>query len=305
MRYLLTAIALALASGSLWAAEPVIPFVVSPAFNVKPNEGPPEKPPCICGDDCKCKPGDCPTKCPVDPKRSTVRVDLGNHGGSGTVFWSEGGVSLVLTNKHVAICDGGVTVTHDGKIYPATRGGYCSDGDLGIIWVKAELPAVELAANDPAPDEHIRFWGRTTSFGEGRVTGSMPFIGCPTITGNHPLASGDSGSGVFNDKGELVGVNWGTLSTGQPSFFVPVSTATVFVVETCQWFPKLQLHFKDRMAARRIAKSLPSWAGGSKPEPPAVKPKAPVAAPMAPFSNSPCPGGKCPGTTTYRRGFFR
>ncbi len=53
---------------------PAVPMPRAP--NPKPYRIATEKPGCICGDECKCKPGECPSKCPVQQVvDSGVRTD--------------------------------------------------------------------------------------------------------------------------------------------------------------------------------------------------------------------------------------
>jgi S1-C subfamily serine protease len=172
-------------------------------------------------------------KTTLDPARTTVFVhrDLGGgrgQAGTGTVIACEAGKSLVLTNAHVADApDGTYTVTHDGTTYPATYvtgsaisrltpGSVRVDGpDLALVSVEATLPVAALAPDLPRPGARVRLWGfggRLADQGPvekaGEVLDATGYVE-PMFVSTTQTSSGDSGSGVFNDAGELVAVHWG------------------------------------------------------------------------------------------------
>lgn len=319
MKKFLIAIALALASGQLYAIEPPA-FVGPPVFKAVESA----KPLCSCGPDCACKPGDCPGKCPLAGERSavSVHVSMGNataHG-SGTVIASEDGKSLVLTNAHVVeSANYPITVVHtdaDGQPwrYPATYIGGSSVSqsgnmlsiagpDLALLQVDYSLPAAEIADSIPASGTPVQLWG----FG-GSMSGSTPTHRTGQVT-THGFAdaitastlrtiNGDSGAGVFTEDGKLVAVHWGGNGVALSVRLDVVHTFTVSTIEKRGVFK----NFKNRLAARKINKAINSL--GWLPEPPSAKPKAPVAGPTvipAGTLGSPCANGKCPNQTYSRR----
>jgi hypothetical protein len=291
VRYLLTAIALALAT-DLYAADP-------PAAQVTPAYSPAAKPGCICGDDCKCKPGVCPNKCPVaaaDPRLASVyvSVDMGNGsaaGGTGTIVGSENGRLLVLTNAHVvedsrhAIS---VTYWSDGQCRK-TAASYITGSsvshlgpgliqvngpDLCLVELPGNAPAVEIAEEIPRVGAPVRIYG----FGGAPPDGKQPILKTGTyagtpgwVTSNGDAAcrttinsvNGDSGSGIFNDANELVAVHWG----GGAVRLDAVHAFTVKALKSQRvLFPRLH----DRLADHKIMRAI---MGLPEKEPPAAKAK--------------------------------
>ena len=226
-----------------------------------------------------------------------VRIDLGNAGGSGTCVWSEGGFSVVLTAEHVATRQEHGYVTHAGNRYPAHRYGTNAQHDLGLFWVEGSLPVAVVADAEPAVNTEVRMYGRTTTAARGRVTGTFATTSAPWTTANYPSYLGDSGAGVFDLSGQLVGVHLGRFTdvAGRPAQIAPVSLVRVFVRETAgPQFPRLRALFS------RPTKATVSVA--PKAEPPAVKtPTAPAPKAVVPPTvsvtfpaASNCPGGVCP-----------
>src|SRR5438067_4408339 len=225
----------------------------------------------------------------ADPARSTVFVhrDLGggrSRSGTGTVVACEGGKSLVLTNAHVADDpDGAYTVTHAGTAYPATyvAGSTVSqsdtdsmrvDGpDLALLSVGATLPAATIASDAPRPGDRVRLWGfGRRSAGEGAVEKAGRALDAagyvePTFVSTTDTASGDSGSGVFNDAGELVAVHWGGGDQG--AYAVPLGAVRSFLREKArESFPQLAGRLTE---PKRDSPSVASGKADPGPAPPA------------------------------------
>lgn len=301
MRYLLIAIALALAS-NLYAGEPPAAPASPPAAPAyKPVPEFTAKPKCGC-EDCKCPEGFCPNRCPVaktaDPRLATVCVygDMGNglsSRGTGTVIASENGELLVVTNAHVITCSRmSVTYQSDGKTYitPAE----CiakSDNknpDLALLIVKGNLPAVEIAAEIPAVGTPVFLYGfggtqpdnlTAPTRKDGKVTVNwLPggwMLSDPTTRHTSHLIQGDSGSGLFDSAGKLIGVNHGVEKETGVAQAVRVDVVHSFTVATLKTkrvlFPKLH----DLLAARKVAKTEadpPAAAAKSAPQPDAKHP---------------------------------
>lgn len=230
-----------------------------------------------------------------------ISVDLGNGatgGGTGTVIASENGRSLILTNAHVVeSADHPISVTYwcDRRpwIQPATYLGgssvshlsgsliHVNGPDLALLEVKADLQPVELATEIPATGEAVQLFG----FGGADLSGTTPIRKSgrvlpepgwiePATKTSIQTINGDSGSGILNDRGQLVAVHWGGGAVRLDS----VHSFTVSTLQRKGVFSRL----KDRLAARKIAKAVAGVFAGS-PSPPPVK--APAA--------SPCPGGVC------------
>lgn len=252
-----------------------------------------------------------------------VSVDLGNGatgGGTGTVIASESGRSLILTNAHVVeSADRPISVTYwcDRRpwIQPATYLGgssvshlsgsliHVNGPDLALLEVKADLQPVELASEIPATGEAVQLFG----FGGAGVYGTVPIRKSghilpepgwiePATKTSIQTINGDSGSGILNDRGQLVAVHWGGGAVRLDS----VHSFTVSTLQRKGVFSRL----KDRLAARKIAKAV-AGVFAAAPTPPPVKApvKAPAPAPATiPFAASPCPGGVCqPQTGRFGR----
>jgi S1-C subfamily serine protease len=204
------------------------------------------------------------TRAPDAPPPSVVRVSYptatGGWSGSGTVVWSEGGRSVVLTNAHVADRpDAAYSVfsVATGKSYPAKylAGSkvvvFPPDGfgvrlavegpDLALLVVEAELPAAKFAPAPPKPGAGVRQWGfggRTTESGpsckagEARGDVRVWYGGVLVVSAGSSLRvqPGDSGSGVFDANGDLVGVTHG-YGGDPPGLAVPLVVVKAFVTE--------------------------------------------------------------------------
>ena len=152
-----------------------------------------------------------PAVCRVDvPGRSAV--------GSGTVVACEGGLSLVVTNRHV-VPDrgGGVVVTLGGTKYAVKYHAAHPDPavDLALLTVAGELPTAEVGDAEPAAGTELRQWGYEYRGGGKPVPkhGRAVAHAGANLHSTMPCESGDSGCGVFDDRGRLVGVNHGYVGT--------------------------------------------------------------------------------------------
>lgn len=280
------------------------------------NPKPPRMPFCGCGVGCDCEP-QCGCQPAADPSRSAMTVTFPNALGSGTCVWCDEGYALILTNKHVWACPGEPAVEHAGKRYAAQRytAGAAESSDLGLLWVEATIPAAAIAGDDPVPGTRVRHWGVRSGGGSGQVVGTFAPVGeVASITASYQSASGDSGAGVFNDAGQLVGVNWGFVGVGSgPVAFVPNREVRRFLHAVAgARFPRLRA-FLDRLKPKPPAVTLVMPAAPARqPDPPAApKPAAPApkAAPAGPpvslyydprtrsYFYAPvggCAGGTCP-----------
>lgn len=239
----------------------------------------------------------------VSPAAATVavRVPTGNGAtdcGTGSVVWSEAGKSFIVTNKHVVVGkrspDGmTVTVNATGKTYPARFVDWSAEGDVALLEVDSELPAVVIGWN-PSIGERTTHYGNRTGPQVGTVrgfeetatsgNGTHPWAGW-IMRGTHVGASGDSGAGVFNDRGELVAVLWGGHSGD-------AHAAPVYVVR--------------RLLSRVAGRTFPRLAARLAADPPAVVVTVPQTAPAAAPKAAPGVAGAAlpftPGTTAHTAG---
>lgn len=209
---------------------------------------------CGCGETCGCKPCKC-----AQPPLGTGRVLFGNGSGSGSAVAVEGGKTLVVTNRHVCPTKGAAWYGYHDKWHKAEVVAVDSRADLSLLVVEGELDTVVIADEEPRRGEKIRQWGfpgRTEPRSAPKVgtavgcTGEWcgddgSFVWKSTIVAE----PGDSGSGVFNSKGELVAVCWGT--SGWDSSCVRLADLRRFVRESAaKLFPR---------AADRLRKGGLAW----------------------------------------------
>lgn len=158
----------------------------------------------------------------------SVAVDR-SESGTGTVIASRNSESLILTNAHVAE-DGTRPITVTTKSGQAFTAKYVAGSkvthtsptsievegpDLALVSVSAELPVVPIASELPPSGLPVCQWGygqqssdRGPTFKTGKTLDAENYVGQIQRT-TIPSQSGDSGSGIFNEKGQLVAVCWG------------------------------------------------------------------------------------------------
>lgn len=226
--------------------------------------------------------------------------------GSGTPIYSDNGKTLVLTNAHVVRDDTKpVTVVLDGKRHPAKyvsgsevrdvdQNTIAVDGpDLCLLEVEADLDYVGFAEADAKPGAEV------FQHGYGGSSDGKPILRSGQVLREHFVGQlnsdvgsvqGDSGSGVFDKYGLLVGVCHGGTET--VSIAERVTTVTTFTTKSERVF-RLFPRLRARLEARKTAN-----AAMQPPEPPmAVTPAlpkapAPKTSPKAPVGHThTCPKG--------------
>jgi S1-C subfamily serine protease len=317
-------------------AVPAVAPMPKPASPTLPTATPPRAPPrvvlCRCSDEpCRCDPDSCPGACPVAVNKSTamtdlekvrdacVRVNCGPYSGSGTVIWSSGGKSVVLTAAHVVKSGGGLTVRGGGKTHPAFILGRDDAADLVALLVSGTLPAVKVSQRDPGVGSEVLMVGCTSLWSRGNILSQGTLSGRTAWQSSYESDQGDSGAGVFAG-GELVGVHFGKVDE-RPSCTAIQSVRTFVASVLDRNGPK-----KAAVAAAPPSRvtpapttyySLPSYSGGCPggvcPAPtyrvyPSGYPSVMPAAPIYPYSAPPaysggCPGGVCPAPSTRPRLF--
>jgi hypothetical protein len=168
----------------------------------------------------------CCDKCPACPpalwpdvkavRDSCTRIRRGGAMGSATCVWTDGARSVVLTAAHVLDHAGVVEVRVDGKWVAGSVIRSDAAADLAAALVPAALPAVKVAASDPARGAKVLMVGCTTLWSRGAINGGAALNGTSVYTLGYDSDSGDSGAGVFCG-GELVGVHCGKFGARAPA----------------------------------------------------------------------------------------
>lgn len=222
MKHLLLTLALLFGCTPLWAAPPEDATAKAKAALALAGTCADSK--CPCADKCECPAGKCPA-CPAakiqsatSPRDALVRVKSGNGSGSGTVVWTDGKRSLVLTAAHVLASGKPVEVRADGKWHVATVVKTDESADLAAVLVMVGLPAAKVSDANPKTGDEVTMYGVTSIWSKGTISGREVirytsggegdrylFADDP---GNQYSDGGDSGGGVFL-KDELCGVHCG------------------------------------------------------------------------------------------------
>jgi hypothetical protein len=249
-----------------------------------------------------------------DPADACCRVGRGIFAGSGTCVWSEGGKSLVLTNNHIFSetydAEGGTArasypltgcyVQHKGKSYPARAVDGLSSrwGDLAFLEVEAELPVAEVADDVPPLGAVVWHRGTGSGGGSGRMLPNPAghFWPSSLFTSSMPSISGDSGAGIFNEAGQLVGINCGRqgVASNSPQRGTPVKTIREFLkTRAAGLFPNLA----KRLGAVRSAVKARLNPDPKKDLPRAAEPPKPKTDPAPPPKVAPAAADCPPGMT--------
>lgn len=168
---------------------------------------------------------------------------------SGVIFSEDG---YILTNAHVVE---GVTAIRaelsDGTTYDARVVGYDSPSDLAVIRIYAadkQLQAAEFGcSSDLVAGEEVVMIGNPYGLGKLSSDGmvSAVDITCEvemsdgeTMTLIPVIASidpGDSGGGMFNMDGKLVGIVNATRTDSGIGFAIPIDSAVGIINELCRY----------------------------------------------------------------------
>lgn len=181
--------------------------------------------------------------------RSTIFGQYVQSGaGSGVIFSEDG---IVVTNDHVVNGASTITVrTKDGESYEATLLGTDSKTDIAVLKIEADglIPAILGDSDSLTVGEYAMAIGNPLGHLGGTVTdGIISALSREvTISGenmtllqtNAAINPGNSGGGLFNEKGELVGiVNAKSSQQGSDTsieglgFAIPVNTVKNSVQE--------------------------------------------------------------------------
>jgi len=177
-------------------------------------------------------------------RKSLVQI-VGDDGGlgAGTIWHSDG---LIITNAHVALSQRAQrrlqVVLQDGEQYPAQILAHDKQRDLAALAInERQLPTIAIGhSHDLRSGQWLMAlghpWGVLDAVTAGVVIGTgnnlpqMPDHR-PWIALDMKMRPGHSGGPLFNNSGEIVGIN--TMIQGpEVSFAVPVNEVKVFLKES-------------------------------------------------------------------------
>ncbi len=155
-----------------------------------------------------------------------VFIDSGSRGqkrGTGFNICPEG---LIVTNRHLVEGASVIRVSFPGHgAYTGQTWRYAEYADLAVIAIEGfNLPAVSFTSLQPAAGDDVLVIGNPLQF--VRVANMGELIGfsgnpagdrLPFLVIEAAIYPGSSGSPLFNEQGEVVGVVFATTRTGDPS----------------------------------------------------------------------------------------
>jgi serine protease Do len=166
-------------------------------------------------------------------------VTISSSGSSGTGF-NIAADGLIITNSHV-VADGGIiTIRFGGEARESftTRSWAEVEGvDLAVIDIDgADLPYVKLSNTAAQEGDSIIFIGNPLGYdwtiSEGEISGLVRLDTAPALLIEGPVKPGSSGSPVFNDKSEVIGIIFARLlNDDNYGLAIPISYLTNFLEE--------------------------------------------------------------------------
>ena len=161
-------------------------------------------------------------------------------GGNGTGFnISEDG--LIVTNRHVVEDSRIITIRFGGdgaETFTTREWIDIPEVDMALIDIDGEdLPFVELNDEYPSADDEIIFIGNPLGYdwtiSEGTVISMIAIDNVPLIYFSGPVQPGSSGSPVFNDQSQVIGVIFAKLTNqDNAGLAIPISYLTNFLEES-------------------------------------------------------------------------
>ncbi len=169
-------------------------------------------------------------------KNSVVSIEHGNISGTGFNISEDG---LIVTNQHVVAGANSLTITcADGKAYIADSWQTIEGVDLALIDLNAkDLPYLQLADNYPQIGDTVIFIGNPLGFDYTISQGEVKQIWYqqqpyPVIYISGPVLPGSSGSPVFNDKGQVIGVIYASIEGVENSgLVIPIEAINKYFTE--------------------------------------------------------------------------
>lgn len=99
--------------------------------------------------------------------------------------------------------------------------------DFSVVRTSVSGPAATISTVELTEGQPLRVVGQKTGLHTGVLSPKRWNHGYRAVICKVPTESGDSGAGVFNESGELVGVHWGSL--GDEVFFTPLSVVAAML----------------------------------------------------------------------------
>ena len=137
--------------------------------------------------------------------------------GSGTVVKRFGKTVTILTCRHVIEDAEKIYLRGDDRLIEGKNPKLSDTDDLGTFEIEnSDLPATKISKAPVIPGDTVQHWGNTSGYSKGEVADYLN-LSYPDMAKHQALKSeylsiaGDSGAGIFNDAGELVGVNFATI----------------------------------------------------------------------------------------------
>lgn len=161
---------------------------------------------------------------------------------TGMAIGSDEGGTQIITNKHCGALGGAATYTltdSKGERHTASFVRVSESADLCLLKTDAAIPPVTLARHDARKGDHVIVVGAPRGvypvWTEGRVSGY--FWATDEETDFHfsaqmisaTVSPGSSGSPVFNDRNEMVGVIFAAFPDPQLTLMVPAGEIHKFL----------------------------------------------------------------------------
>ena len=165
-------------------------------------------------------------------QQAVVVIESTGGSGSGFNIRSDG---LIVTNSHVVDGGGLITITFSqhsgGYVFTAQDPILIPNVDLALIPLAAQeaLPTVELSTDPVQDGEHVIFIGNPLGYdwtiSEGEVIETIQSLEGQSIYFHGPVHPGSSGSPLFNDQSEVIGVVFAMVGEedAEQGLAVPIS----------------------------------------------------------------------------------
>lgn len=171
--------------------------------------------------------------------------------------------SWIVTNAHVVAGSTSVTVATEGATYPADVKYIDESLDLALLLVPDAViaPAKIMSASKVAIGDRVFAigspMGLANSISEGILSGLRTYQGANVVQTTAPISSGNSGGGLFDSKGRLIGITTFKLKSGESLNFA-IDSSYVNVLMDANTSTNLILSFMDMYEGLDEWKSNPS-----------------------------------------------